>query len=269
MARPVVLKLGGELLEAPDRVKAIAAEVRRAIGRGPLVIVHGGGREIDRALFAAGIAKQQVDGLRITDDATLRVVVSVLAGAINTQFVAALNAFKVPAVGLTGADATVAPVRRSAPLTTTAGTRVSLGHVGTPAGRTVPILLTRLTAAGFVPVIASISATARGEVLNVNADSLAADIAVRLKALRLIIAGATPGVLDAAGVTVPVVNRRLAGQMVGSGAASAGMVAKLAACRSAVAAGVGDVRIVDGRTPSVLSDALAGSKTDGPWTCVE
>lgn len=269
MALPVVLKLGGELLEEPDRVKAIAAEVRRAAGKGPLVVVHGGGREIDRALFAAGIDKQQVDGLRVTDDATLRVVVSVLAGAINTQFVAALNAASVRAVGLTGADATVAPVRRSAPLRTAAGATISLGHVGTPAGRTVPTLLKRLTAAGFVPVIASISATPRGEVLNVNADTLAADVAARLHAGRLVIAGATPGVLDANGATAPVVNRRLAGQMIGSGAASAGMVAKLAACRSAVSAGVADVRIVDGRTSAALAAALAGAKTAGPWTRVE
>lgn len=268
-ARLVVLKLGGELLEEPARVKAIATELRRAVARGPLVVVHGGGREIDRALVAAGIAKQQVDGLRITDDATLHVVVSVLAGAINTQFVATLNAAGIRAVGLTGADATVAPMRRAAPLTTTAGAQVSLGHVGTPNGRTSPALLTRLTAGGFVPVIASVSASARGEVLNVNADTLAADVAARLRARRLVIAGATPGVLDAAGATVPVVDRRLAKAMVGSGAASAGMVAKLAACRAALNAGVGDVRIVDGRTTAALAASLAGAAGPGPWTRVE
>ncbi len=268
MARISVLKLGGELLEEPARVQAIAKVIRQAVTKGPVVVVHGGGREIDRALFAAGIAKQQVDGLRITDESTLQVVVSVLAGAVNTQFVAALNAAKVKAVGLTGADATVAPVRKARPHVTTAGATVSLGHVGEPAGRATPDLLIALTRQGYVPVVASISAGKSGELYNVNADTMAADVAARLKAARLVIAGATPGVLDAAGATLPVVDRALAKSMIASGAASAGMVAKLSACRRAIDAGVGAVRIVDGRTPSLLAGALAG-KASAAWTEVK
>lgn len=268
MARIAVLKLGGELLEEPARVAAIARVIRQAAAKGPLVVVHGGGREIDRALFAAGIEKQQVDGLRITDDATLQVVVAVLAGSVNTQFVAALNAAKVRAVGLTGADATVAPVRKAKPHVTAGGGTVSLGHVGEPAGTGAPALLRQLVTAGYVPVIASIAAGRSGELYNVNADTMAAEIAARLKASRLVIAGATPGVLDAGGATVPVVDRALATQMVKSGAATAGMVAKLTACRRAIQAGVGDVRIVDGRTAAGLSAALAGAAS-GPWTRVK
>lgn len=268
MARHVVLKLGGELLEEPTRVAAIARVARQAAARGPLVIVHGGGREIDRALFAAGIAKQQIDGLRITDESTLNVVVAVLAGSVNTQFVAALNAAKVPAVGLTGADAAIAPVRKAKPHRTAAGATVSLGHVGEPAGRGAPALLTHLTRGGYVPVVASVSAGRSGEIYNVNADTLAADIAARLGASRLVIAGATPGVLDAAGATLPAVDKALAKRMVASGAASAGMVAKLAACRRALDAGVKDVRIVDGRTAPALADALAGA-VSGPWSVVK
>jgi acetylglutamate kinase len=269
MARAAVLKLGGELLETPERLKAIAKVIRQVAARGPLVVVHGGGREIDRALFTAGIDKQQVDGLRITDDATLNVVVAVLAGTINTQFVAALNAARVHAVGLTGADAGVAPVRKAAAHRTAAGTKVSLGRVGEPSSRTKPALLVQLTNAGFVPVIASVSASSAGELYNVNADTLAADIAGRLKAARLVIAGSTPGVLDATGATLPVVDRALARQMVASGAASAGMVAKLVACRTALAAGVSDVRIADGRTAPGLAAALSGAAAPGPWTRVQ
>jgi acetylglutamate kinase len=269
MARLSVLKLGGELLEEPARVTAIATVVRQAAARGPLVVVHGGGREIDRALFAAGIAKQQVDGLRITDDATLHVVVSVLAGSVNTLFVAALNAAKVKAVGLTGADATVAPVRKAKPHKTIAGGTVSLGRVGDPTGRTSPALLVHLTKAGYVPVVASVSASTGGELFNVNADTLAADLAARLGAARLVIAGATPGVLDADGATLPVVDRTRAKAMVASGAASAGMVAKLAACRRAVTSGVADVRIADGRTAAALLAALTGTAATGPWTRVK
>ena len=205
MARLTVLKLGGELLEEPGRVAAIARVIRQTAAKGPLVVVHGGGREIDRALFAAGISKQQVDGLRITDEATLQVVVAVLAGTVNTQFVAALNSARVKAVGLTGADASVAPVKRAAPHTTSAGATVSLGQVGEPLGRGTPALLLHLTKGGYVPVVASVSASTAGALFNVNADTLAADIAGRLKASRLVVAGATPGVLDGQGATIDIV----------------------------------------------------------------
>lgn len=266
MRGAVVLKLGGELLEEPERVKAVAGVIRQTAAKGPLVVVHGGGREIDRALFAAGIAKQQVDGLRITDEATLQVVVAVLAGTVNTQFVAALNAAKVKAVGLTGADAGIAPVRKAAPLETTNGARVSLGRVGNPSGRGTPTLLVQLVKGGFVPVIASVSASTTGDLYNVNADTLAADIAARLRAVRLVFAGATPGVLDANGQTLAGVDRALARSMVASGAASAGMVAKLAAGRTALDAGVTDVRIADGRRAAALSAAVTGAAGSGSWT---
>lgn len=266
--RPVVLKFGGELLEDPGKVKAIATVVREAARHMPLVVVHGGGREIDRGLLAAGIPKQQVDGLRVTDEATLTVVVAVLAGTINTQLVALLNAGGVAAVGLTGADAGVAPVRKAAAHRSAAGTRVSLGLVGEPLPTGTPVLLTRLTRAGFVPVIASVSAAASGALFNVNADTLAANVAARLGAKRLIIAGATAGVLDGDGLTLPVVDAAAARRMVRSGAASAGMVAKLNACRAAAAKGVGDVRIADGRVPATLLAALMG-QANGAWTRIK
>lgn len=268
MSAVVVLKFGGELLEEPARVKAIAGVVRKAAAQRPLVVVHGGGREIDRSLAAAGIARQQVDGLRVTDDATLDVVVQVLAGLLNTRLVATLNAAGVRAVGLTGADATVAPVRQAPLFTAADGRKVSLGRVGVPTSSSAPALLARLTAAGFVPVVASVSADRSGGLLNVNADTLAGSLAARLKARRLVVAGATAGVLDAAGATVPRVDAAAARAMVKAGTASAGMIAKLAACRMAAGAGVRDVRIADGRTMTGLLAALEG-KASGPWTRVE
>jgi acetylglutamate kinase len=104
--KPVVLKFGGELLEDRERVAALASTIAKLAKKKPpvpLVIVHGGGREIDTALARVGIEKRQVDGLRITDQPTLDIVVSVLAGLVNTRFVAALGAAGVQAVGLTGA----------------------------------------------------------------------------------------------------------------------------------------------------------------------
>ena len=108
MTRPLVLKFGGELLEDRAHLAGVVAAVTTIAATGtPLVVVHGGGKEIDAALKVAGIDKRQVDGLRITDDRTLDVVVSVLAGAVNTRFVAALTTAGVPAVGLTGADGAI------------------------------------------------------------------------------------------------------------------------------------------------------------------
>lgn len=267
MARPIVLKFGGELLEEPERVRGIARVVKKVAASTPLVVVHGGGREIDRALAAAGIGKQQVDGVRVTDAATLEIVVAVLAGTLNTRLVAALGAAGVAAVGLTGADATVAPVRRAAPLVTAAGVKVSLGRVGTPVTRGRATVLHTLLKGGFVPVVASVSASRQGELYNVNADTLAAAIAVRAGAARFVVAGATAGVHDAAGATIASLNRAAAKALIAGGTASAGMVAKLAACRTAVDGGVATVRIADGRTPAALLAALTATGA-GSWTTV-
>src|SRR5688572_32501167 len=96
-------------------MKAAAGAIARLAKKGPLVVVHGGGKEIDAALAQASIPRQTVDGLRITDDATLQVVIAVVAGSINTRFVAAINAAGGKAVGLTGADAGVGLVKPAKP----------------------------------------------------------------------------------------------------------------------------------------------------------
>src|SRR6185295_19046436 len=130
---PVVLKFGGELREDPARMNGVAASIAGIVQAGtPLVIVHGGGKEIDAALRVAGIEKRQVEGLRITDEATLEVVVSVLAGSVNTRFVASLTAAGVPAVGLTGADGGCGLSDVAPPHRTVDGTSVELGRVGLP-----------------------------------------------------------------------------------------------------------------------------------------
>ena len=247
---PVVLKFGGELLEDPPRMAALASTIgalsrkRPAV---PLVIVHGGGREIDASLARAGIEKRQVDGLRITDEPTLDVVVGVLAGLVNTRFVAALCAAGVHAVGLTGADAGVGRVRAAAPHRSTTGEIVDLGRVGEPIGRETPALLIDLCRNGYVPVVSSIGASRTGLLFNVNADTLAAHLAGRLRSPRFIIAGATAGVLDADGATITDIDLRGVLALVKGGAATAGMVAKLAACRTALVNGARDVFVADGK----------------------
>ena len=133
-----VVKFGGELLEEPAHVGALATFISRSASRRPLVVVHGGGREIDVALATAGLEKRQVDGVRITDEPTLAVVVAILAGVVNTRLVAAVNAAGGRAVGLTGADGTLALMERSGPHLSVHGERVDLGFVGEPIGTDPP-----------------------------------------------------------------------------------------------------------------------------------
>lgn len=269
MTQATLVKFGGELLEQPARLSALAAVLARASARAPLAVVHGGGREIDAALARAGIAKRQVDGLRVTDEATMSIVVEVLAGAVNTRLVAAIAAAGGRAVGLTGADAGLAPVEKAAPHAAVDGTIVDLGLVGRPIGEGPPALLRDLIEAGYLPVVCSIGVGRDGTLFNVNADTLAGHLAARLSVRRLVIAGATPGVLDEAGRTVTRLDRAGADAMVRSGVASAGMIAKLRACTAALAAGVGEVVLVDGREPATLAsilDAPEGDTTPLPGT---
>jgi acetylglutamate kinase len=267
VTRALVLKVGGELVEESGHLTALVAAVAAVSGgdRG-LVVVHGGGREIDRALERAGIRKQQVDGLRITDDATLGVVVSVLAGVVNPRFVAALNAAGVRAVGLTGADAACVRSKLAPPHRAADGQLVDLGRVGIPDPGCDVRLIDTLLGAGFVPVLASIGVDGAGQLLNVNADTLAGFLAARLGARRLIIAGATPGVLDAGGRTMERLDPPGIAALIAEKTATAGMIAKLRACEQALAHGVDEVFIVDGRDHAPIHNAARGEASAGTTT---
>lgn len=261
--RRMVLKLGGELLEQPRDLERLASGIAALAERTALVVVHGGGREIDAALTTAGIAKHQVDGLRVTDERTLDVVVAVLAGAINTRLVAALRRAGAKPVGLTGADAAVVTLRRATPITSVAGAKVDLGLVGQPTQNGTPQLLTDLLSRGYVPVVACVGATRDGQLLNVNADTLASHLAGQLRARRLVIAGGTSGVLDEAGRTIGRLTARGAARLIRTGTANKGMVAKLEACRHALRQGVGDVLIANGRQVSLGTLAAARAPLSG------
>ena len=255
MTRPLVLKLGGELLEDPARLAVLVHAIRVIATNGPLVVVHGGGKEIDAALEAAGIEKRQVEGLRITNDATLDVVVSVLAGTINTRVVAALTTAGVAAVGLTGADAACGLSDQAPPHRTVDGRLVDLERVGVPSPAADVGVVALLAGRGLVPVVACIGLGADGRLLNVNADTCAGHLAARLGARRLVIAGTTRGVLDGSGATVPVLALEGIERLIAGGTATAGMIAKLRACEYALAQGVDDVVIVNGRDGEALEAA--------------
>jgi acetylglutamate kinase len=235
---PLVLKLGGELLETTTGRTAFAQMARALQASRPLAIVHGGGRAIDAELARRGVAPKKIDGIRVTDAPTLEAVVAVLAGTANTELVAALVMNGVRAVGLTGVDAAMGEAQRSS----------EFGLVGDPAD-VDPSLVELLMTQGYVPVIASLgieTGPAGAGVLNVNADVMACRLAAAIGA-ELIIAGTTPGVLDPAGVTLPALTASDMAALIDDGTATAGMVAKLRACRAALEDGVPSVRLVDGR----------------------
>jgi acetylglutamate kinase len=255
---PLVLKLGGELIESAAQRDRIAAAIAMESARRPVVVVHGGGRAIDAELDRRGIAPRKVDGLRATDEATLGVVVAVLAGEANTALVASLVGRGVRAVGLTGVDAALGRATRVSAYRTSSGDIADLGHVGDPT-EVDPALLELLLVHGYVPVVASIGIADSGrrtedhgrgatpEALNVNADVMGCRIAAALAGSDLVIAGTTPGVLDASGTPIDVLDPDAIEHVIASGTATAGMIAKLSACREALDGGVATVRIVDGR----------------------
>ena len=256
-----VVKLGGELLETHDLLRRLADTMATMSSSQPLVVVHGGGREINRELELRGVASRTVDGLRITDATTLQVVVSVLAGLVNTRLVAAMAAAGARSVGLTGADDGLVTVEPAPPHRRSDGTLVDLELVGQPIDRGRPRLLEDLLHRGYVPVIASIGMMPNGRLLNVNADTLAAHIARRVGASRLLIAGATAGVLDASGATIDHLAARSIQGRIASGEVHGGMAAKLTACLDALDGGVAEVLVVDGRTADGLT-TLRGTRIE-------
>jgi acetylglutamate kinase len=241
-----LLKLGGELLDDATAVRSAAEAIVRLASATPVVVVHGGGRAIDAEIRARGDTPSFVDGLRVTDQAALDAVVSVLAGRTNTTLVAAIGAVGGRAIGLTGADGRIGLSTKNGPFKTVSGQSVDLGLVGQPDGTDASLLIDLLRI-GCIPVIASVGVTREGALLNVNADTIAAHLAGLIAADRLVIAGATAGVLDNAGQVIPALSLQGIDRMIASGDAHSGMVAKLTACRAALSAGVREVAIVSGR----------------------
>lgn len=257
-----VLKLGGELIESQTDLARTAVAVAALARDTRLVVVHGGGSAIDAELARRGIAPEKRDGIRVTDAPTLEAVVAVLAGTANTTLVAALSSRGIRAVGLTGADDALGLSAKVSSMRTVSGAEVDPGLVGEPVASGSTLVMD-LCAAGYVPVIACIGVTPGGALLNVNADVMAAHIAASIGASRLLVAGSTPGVLDANGVVIGTLDAFALEALLDDGTATAGMIAKLHACRAALDAGVPDVRIVNGRDlGAIAGTALVGSMTD-------
>ena len=236
-----VVKLGGSLLDDVMRRAAALREIAATWNAGEqLVLVHGGGKHIDAALKTLGIPKRTHAGLRITDDATLEVVVSVLAGTVNKMLVAELTAIGIRAAGISGGDASTLVAEQHPPID-----GVELGHVGRVTSSNKTLLRTMATY-GIMPVVSSIAQGPAGTLLNVNADAAAAAIAAALGASELRFITDVEGLLDGKGQLVPLLTVREAGAYLQSDVVSGGMRPKLEAALSALDAGVQSIQIGTG-----------------------
>jgi acetylglutamate kinase len=231
-----VIKIGGNELDNPAFVQELAARVA-GMAEAP-VLVHGGGRAIAALQQRLGIEPVMVDGLRVTDAASLEVAQMVLSGSTNKMLVAALMAAGVTAVGLSGVDGGLLRCVKKQ----VAGD--GLGLVGTVVGVNAA-LLQQLAAQGVVPVVSPISLGIDGQIYNVNADEAASAIAAALGAGLLSFVSNVPGVLDGAGQPLPQLSAATTEQLIAAGVIRGGMVPKVRAALAGLQQGVARARIVD------------------------
>jgi acetylglutamate kinase len=247
----LVVKYGGHAMEGSDSF-ARDVVLLKQVGINPIV-VHGGGPQIGQMLERLGIESRFVDGLRVTDRATMEVVEMVLAGTINKALVAAINAEGGCAIGLTGKDGGLIAARKIVRTRIHGGVRseTDLGFVGEPQ-RVAADLLNTFRQSDIIPVIAPIGVGAAGETYNINADTVAGAVAAAVKATRLLLLTDVAGVLDADKRPVSEITADGARQMIADGVISGGMIPKVETCLDAVAGGVEAAVILDGRVPHAI-----------------
>jgi acetylglutamate kinase len=253
--RLTVIKLGGSAMEEPAALEATLQDVffMETAGMRP-VLVHGGGKAIDRAMAAAGLQPRKVQGRRYTDAATLRLVVRTLLEVNNADLVKRIRALGGRAVGLhTGPLQALFGERLTLP--GPEGRPIDLGHVG-QVTRVEGALIEDLCAGGVIPVIPSLALHEEGDNgeaggwLNVNADTAAAAIAAEVKAEKLVFLTDTPGILldrDDPASLLPSLDPDGCHALIRRGVIEAGMIPKVEACLESLRAGVRKVHMIDGR----------------------
>jgi acetylglutamate kinase len=237
--KTLVIKLGGSALENQrDALEDIIW--LHGLGARP-VLVHGGGAEINEWLERLNIPSVFVRGLRVTDAATLEVVRMTLAGKVNGELVRLIGELGGRAVGLTGVDGGLLRVRQIDP---------DLGYVGVVES-VDPGVITALSAARYIPVIAPLGLSADGAVLNINGDDAAADLARGLGATKLLYLSDVPGILDRDGQLLSVLTDEQTSALIAEGVIRGGMIPKAEACLRALDT-ADRVHIVNGHEPHVL-----------------
>ncbi|TMC14354.1 MAG: acetylglutamate kinase [Chloroflexi bacterium] len=235
----VVIKLGGHAMERKDET-LLDIVLLRYVGLFP-VLVHGGGPEITALSEKLGLKAEFRDGLRVTDAATMEVVKMVLTGKISPDLVASLNRLGGQAVGMSGEDG---PSIIAEPENDELG---FVGRVTQVNAEPIEALIGR----GYIPVIASIGLGYDGNAYNINADTVAAEVAVGLGASKVLLLTDVQGVLDGDGKVLSELDRGTAEELISSGQVSGGMIPKLKACLRAVEA-VPQAHIIDGRVPHAI-----------------
>lgn len=259
----VVIKFGGHAMGDAELSASFARDVvlLKQSGVNP-IIVHGGGPQIGNMLDRLAIKSEFRHGLRVTDESTIDVVEMVLAGSINKQIVAALNAEGGNAVGICGKDAHLMRARKLTKSVPDPDSNlmqaVDLGFVGEPE-HVDPHIVDVMIASDLIPVVAPLALSAEGQTLNVNADTFAGALAAAMKAKRLLLLTDVEGVLDKTGALIKELTLADVDRLIADETISGGMIPKVESCRSVVEQGVEAVVIINGKTPhAVLLELFTG-----------
>jgi acetylglutamate kinase len=273
----VVIKYGGHAMgeDAVARKFAADAVLLKLLGVHP-VVVHGGGPQISRMLDKAGVKSTFIDGLRVTDQATMEVAEMVLSGAINKEIVNYINragaTADVRGVGLSGKDARLITVDKATRTRKDPDSHieqvVDLGFVGEPREIDPKIIKALIYASeDYVPVVAPIGVSDEGDTYNINADTVAGALAGALKAKRMLLLTDVPGVLDAEGKLIRQLTVAEARKAIEDGVATGGMIPKLETAIAAVESGVEAVVILDGRRAHAMLVELFTEHGAGTLIC--
>lgn len=254
--KTVVVKYGGNAMVDQALTTAVIQDLilMRLVGMQP-VVVHGGGPQIDQAMKASGLKPHFVQGLRVTDAETVRIVERVLVGEINQEIVAWIQRLGGAAIGLSGKDGGLIQARKTAPVRTPDGQMVDLGLVGDVV-RVEPRPIRALQEAGYIPVVAPTAGDEAGATFNINADLVAGEVAAALVAEKLVLLTDTDGILDKEKRLLSTLTRQDAERLIADGTISRGMLPKVQACLTALKAGVHKTHIINGTRQHALIEEL-------------
>jgi acetylglutamate kinase len=249
--KTIVIKYGGNAMVEERLKEGFARDVimMKYIGLNP-VVVHGGGPQIGKVLKAMQIESQFVQGMRVTDRATMDVVEMVLGGKVNKEIVANITHHGGKAVGITGKDGGLIRARKLEVSSDNPDSLtpeiIDIGMVG-EVESIDPTIIRSLEGNGFIPVIAPIGSGIHGETYNINADLVAGKVAGALQAEKLILLTDIEGVKDKQQRLISTIDIQRVPDLINDGTISGGMIPKVNCCVDAVEAGVGKTHIIDGR----------------------
>lgn len=252
--KTIVVKYGGNAMTDPELESSFARDIvlLKTVGLHP-VVVHGGGPQVDHLLKQLGRESDRIDGMRVTDAATMEVVEMVLGGSVNKSIVNLINRHGGRAIGLTGKDGNLLRAKKLLLDKKDANgniQQIDLGLVGEVIGVKTDVLDLFMTG-DFIPVIAPLGVDEQGNTYNINADLVAGKVAEALKAEKLVLLTNISGVLDANKNILTGLTTQDVDQLIEDGVIYGGMIPKVSCALDAVKGGVVSAHIVDGRVPHV------------------